>query len=136
MRDRRLIDVRQPAEFAAGHIEGSELVPLRRLSRACEEWDRKQAITLICLSGHRAEMAHRQLRTHGFEDVYVLPGGIRKWRAAGKPMQQAPQTAEARIRKWGLRVGMVAAGVALAYFISPWFLVIPAVLVMRWIAMG
>lgn len=136
MRNRRLIDVRQPAEYSAGHIEGSELVPLRRLSGACEEWDRRQAITLICLSGHRAEVAHRQLRARGFEDVYVLPGGIRKWRAAGKPLQQAPQTAGERVRKWGLRVGIVAAGVALAYFVSPWFLVIPAVLVMRWIAIG
>lgn len=136
MRERRLIDVRQPAEFAAGHIEGSELVPLRKLARECEGWDRKNSITLVCLSGHRAQVAQRQLSGRGFEDVYVLPGGIRKWRAAGKPLKQVPQTTAARIRKWGLRLGIVAAGGVLAYLITPWFLVIPAVLAVRWISMG
>lgn len=136
MRDRRWIDVRQPGEFAAGHIEGSELIPLRRLSSACAEWDREQAITLVCLSGHRAEVAHRQLIARGFQDVYVLPGGIRKWRAAGKPLQQVPQTTGDRVRKWGLRVGVMVAGVALAYFVSPWFLVIPAAAAVKWFAAG
>lgn len=136
MRERKWIDVRQPGEFAGGHIEGSELVPLRRVARACEAWDRQQPITLVCLSGHRAELAHRQLIARGFADVYVLPGGIRKWRAAGKPLQQTPQTPGERARKWGLRLGIVAAGVALAYFVSPWFLVIPAVAAMRWFAAG
>ncbi len=136
MRNRRLIDVRQPAEFAGGHIEGSELVPLSRLSRACEGWDRKQPITLICLSGHRAQVAHRQLSAHGFADLYVLPGGIRKWRAAGKPLQKLPQTPAARLRKWGFRLGIVLAGGALAYFVSPWFLVVPAVAAVRWFTGG
>lgn len=136
MRERRLIDVRQPAEYAAGHIEGSELVPLRRVSRVCEEWDRKQAITLICLSGHRAQVAHGQLIARGFQDVYVLPGGIRKWRTAGKPLKQVPQTLGARVGKWAFRSAVMLGSAALAYFVSPWFLVIPAVLAVRWIAIG
>ena len=136
MPDRRLIDVRQPGEFASGHIDGSELIPLRRLSHACEAWDRKEPILLICLSGHRAEVAYRQLNARGFVDVAVLPGGIRKWRAAGKPLQQAPQTTADRIRKWGLRAAIVVAGIALAYLVSPWFLVIPAIAAARWTTAG
>lgn len=136
MGNRRLIDVRQPGEFASGHIEGSELVPLGRLGRACESWDRRQALTIVCLSGHRADVAQRQLQARGFEDIYVLPGGIRKWRAAGKPLVKKPQTTAERVSKWALRLGLVLGSAALAYFVSPWFLVIPAVLMVRWFAMG
>ncbi|MGC8548779.1 MAG: rhodanese-like domain-containing protein [Acidobacteriaceae bacterium] len=136
MDKRRWIDVRQPGEFASGHIEGSELVPLGRLGRACETWDRKQPLTIVCLSGHRAGMAQRQLQGRGFEDIYVLPGGVRKWRAAGKPLVKTPQTTADLVRKWAGRGAIVLAAAALAYFLSPWFLVIPAVLMVRWFAMG
>lgn len=136
MGNRRWIDVRQPGEFASGHIEGSELVPLGRLGRACESWDRKQPLTIVCLSGHRADVAQRQLQARGFADIHVLPGGIRKWRAAGKPLVKKPQTTAERASKWALRLGLVLGAAALAYFVSPWFLVIPAVLMVRWFAMG
>jgi len=136
MGNRRWIDVRQPGEFASGYIEGSELVPLGRLGRASESWDRKQPLTIVCLSGHRAEMAERQLRARGFEDLYVLPGGIRRWRAQGKPLIKRPQTAAERTSKWAMRLGLVLGFAALAYFVSPWFLVIPVVLAVRWFAMG
>ena len=136
MRNPRMIDVRQPAEFSAGHIEGSELVPLRRLSRACEDWDRKQPITLVCRSGHRAQVAYRQLSSRGFANVTVLPGGIMKWRAAGKPLQKVPQTVGMRIRTWGSRLVVVGAAVALAHFVSVWFLAIPAVMAVRWFTIG
>jgi rhodanese-related sulfurtransferase len=136
MSSRRLIDVRQPAEFAAGHIDGAELVPLHRLSRACEGWDRKQPITLICLSGHRAQIAYRQLSAQGFEDLYILPGGVRQWRAAGRPLKKLPQSAGARIKTWGLRLGILAVFGALAYFYSPWILIVPGILLARWIMNG
>lgn len=137
MQNRRLIDVRQPAEFAAGYIEGAELVPLGRLSRSSADWDRSQPITLICRSGHRAEMAHRQLRSRGFTDVMVLPGGMQKWRAAGKPLQTLPQAGGAqRILRWAFRLAVVAAAVLLAKFVSPWFLAVPAFLAVRWLMNG
>jgi 3-mercaptopyruvate sulfurtransferase SseA len=81
-------------------------------------------------------MAQRQLQARGFEDIYVLPGGIRKWRAAGKPLVKKPQTTAERARKWAARAAIVLVGAALAYFVSPWFLVIPAVLMVRWVATG
>ena len=136
MDKRRWIDVRQPGEFASGHIEGSEQVPLGRLGRACESWDRKQPLTIVCLSGHRADMAQRQLQARGVEDIYVLPGGVRKWRAAGKPLVKTPQTTMDLVRKWAGRGAVVLGFAALAYFLSPWFLVVPAVLMVRWFAMG
>ncbi len=43
----RLIDVRQYPEFAAGHIPGSELVPLHTIVDACATWDSNEVIKLI-----------------------------------------------------------------------------------------
>lgn len=91
---------------------------------------------LICRSGHRAQVAHRQLSARGFANVQVLPGGIMKWRAAGKPLKTLPQTPGARIRKWSFRAGIVLVAAVLAYLISPWFLVVPAVAAVRWITGG
>ena len=136
MQTRRLIDVRQPAEFASGHVEGAELVPLHRLSKACEAWDRKDPITLICLSGHRAQLAYRQLSARGFEDLHILPGGIRQWRAAGKPLQKVQQTARERMTQWGVRVGILVAFAVPAYLVSPWFLIVPLILAARWLMNG
>jgi rhodanese-related sulfurtransferase len=134
MQNRRLIDVRQPGEFASGHIEGAELVPLSRLSRACEPWDRDQPITLVCLSGHRAQVAHRQLSSRGFTDVAVLPGGIQRWRSSGKPLRTLPRTRGQIVSRWLFRFAIVAAALVLARMVSPWFLAVPAVLAVRWIS--
>ena len=134
MQKRRIIDVRQPAEFAAGSIEGAELVPLGQLSRACEEWDRQEPITLVCRSGHRARMAHGQLRARGFADVTVLEGGIQRWRAEGKPLQATAAAGGAgRIVRWALQIAVVVAALVLARMVSPWFLAIPALMAARWI---
>lgn len=134
MHNRRLVDVRQPGEFAAGFIQGAELVPLGRLSRTCEAWDRRQPITLICRSGHRAEVARRQLCARGFEDVMILPGGIQRWRAAGKPLEKLPQaTGVQRLYRWSFRLGLVLACLALAHLVSLWFLAIPAFFSIRWL---
>lgn len=133
MQHRRLIDVRQPAEFARGHIEGAELVPLRSISQACEDWDRKQPITLICLSGHRAEVARRQLHSRGFTDLQVLPGGIQRWRKAGKPLNTMPQAGGTHpALRWIVGAAVILASIVLARFLSPWFLALPAVLVLSW----
>lgn len=137
MQNRRIIDVRQPGEFAAGYIEGSELVPLSQLSRACEEWDRKKPITLICRSGHRAQVAHRQLRAQGFADVVVLEGGIQRWRAAGKPLQtMAAPGGIHRFYRWGFRAAVVVVAIVLARMVSPWFLAIPGIMAVRWFSNG
>jgi len=57
----RLIEVREYPEFAEGHIEGSELVPLGTLDKASEGWDRSEPLTLVCRSGRRAEVARQTL---------------------------------------------------------------------------
>jgi rhodanese-related sulfurtransferase len=80
----RLIDVREYPEFAEGHIEGSELVPLSTLGKASDGWDRSQSLTLICRSGRRAEQARQTLAAKGFTSLTILGGGIQAWTDGGK----------------------------------------------------
>lgn len=130
---RRFIDVRESFEFASGHIEGSELVPLRSLTSKCGEWDLKQPLTIVCRSGRRAEQARRQLTARGFQDVVVLDGGVEKWRSQGKSLISAPAAQSARSvqSKWVLSIVLVLISLALAHFVSPWFLLATGIIAVR-----
>ena len=130
---RRFIDVRESFEFASGHIEGSELVPLRSLTSKCGEWDLKQPLTIVCRSGRRAEQARRQLTARGFQDVVVLDGGVEKWRSQGKSLISAPaaQSALSVQSKWVLSIVLVLISLALAHFVSPWFLLATGIIAVR-----
>lgn len=97
----RLIDVREYPEFAEGHIEASELVPLGTLDRASNGWDRAEPLTLICRSGRRAEQARQALAAKGFQSLNVLEGGIQAWTNGGKPLAVAankPWSMERQVR--------------------------------------
>lgn len=84
----RIVDVREFPEYAAAHIEGSELMPLNALNNASEHWDREERILLVCRTGRRAEQARQQLIARGFSSAAALPGGMEEWVASGKPVQR------------------------------------------------
>ena len=97
----RLIDVREYPEFAEGHIEGSELVPLGMLDKASEGWDRSAPLTLVCRTGRRAEDARQTLASKGFTSLEVLDGGVQAWTNSGKPLtvgQNKPWSMERQVR--------------------------------------
>ncbi|MEO6803989.1 MAG: rhodanese-like domain-containing protein [Granulicella sp.] len=97
----RLIDVREYPEFAEGHIEGAELVPLGTLDRASEGWDRAESLTLVCRTGRRAEQARQTLAAKGFQGLSVHEGGIEAWSRDGKPLLVAahrPWSMERQVR--------------------------------------
>ena len=108
----RLIDVREYPEFAQGHIEGSELVPLGTLNRVCEAWDRSERLTLICGSGRRAEQARQTLAAKGFKSLNVLEGGVQAWTSAGRLLIVAAR------RPWSMerQVRVTAGSLVLAFF--------------------
>ncbi len=78
----RLLDVRGPEEYAAGHLPGADNVPLDQLRGALEEWDRSQPVRLYCAVGFRSYLAYRVLVQHGFVDVATLAGGMHSYLAA------------------------------------------------------
>jgi rhodanese-related sulfurtransferase/rubrerythrin len=75
----RLVDVRQPAEYEAGHLPGAQLIPLMDLESRTRDWDRDQPIIVYCYSGHRSLAAGLALCGQGFHELYHLTGGIYHW---------------------------------------------------------
>jgi len=71
-----LLDVREPQEFAAGHIPGSVNLPLAGISNAGQKApDTTAPIYVYCLSGGRSARAAAALRDMGYANVTDL-GGI------------------------------------------------------------
>jgi rhodanese-related sulfurtransferase len=73
-----VLDVRDPAEFAAGHLEGSVSAPGGQLVQATDTWIgvRGARLALIDDDGVRARMAGAWLRQMGHRDVFVVEGGL------------------------------------------------------------
>ena len=88
-----VLDVRDPAEFAAGHLAGSVSAPGGQLVQATDTWVgvRGARIALIDDDGMRARMAGAWLRQMGFSDVFVVEGGLN---AAAVPRRAAPAEPE------------------------------------------
>jgi phage shock protein E len=75
----RLVDVRTPAEFAAGHIAGAVNIPVQQLDTRMSELQPKDAAVVVyCRSGHRSGNAARLLKTAGFTGVRDL-GPMSRW---------------------------------------------------------
>ncbi|AZV43338.1 hypothetical protein BAOM_2729 [Peribacillus asahii] len=70
-----ILDVREEAEYAFGHIEGSKSIPMGELEDRLDELDKDQEIYVICRTGTRSDLAAQKLTEKGFTKVYnVLPG--------------------------------------------------------------
>lgn len=86
-----LIDVSEPAEYAAGHPAGARNVPLAQLTGAKELPSNKALpIILVCASGARASRAAGQLRKAGYERAVAIQGGLAAWREASLPVEKKP----------------------------------------------
>lgn len=91
-RERALvIDVCEPAEFAAGHVTGARNVPLAQIDAATKELpsDKARPLVVVCASGARAGRAAKLLAQKGHQQVHVLGGGMKAWRDAQLPVEKA-----------------------------------------------
>ena len=75
-----LLDVREPSEFASGHVPGARNVPLGRLAAESSRLDPDAETLIICQSGRRSATAAKQLKRAGFTDVHSVKGGTGAWR--------------------------------------------------------
>ena len=78
--DVRVVDVREPHEFDAGHLDGAVNLPLSVLRDRVDEVPRDREVWLVCAAGQRAYFAQRLLRQRGV-DAKVLPGGWQTYTA-------------------------------------------------------
>ena len=85
-----VVDVCEPAEFAAGHIVGSKNIPLADLPAklAIAVKNKGVPLILVCQSGVRSSRAVAAAKTLGYEQVHSLGGGLATWKSAGLPLEK------------------------------------------------
>ncbi len=84
----QLLDVRERAEWDAGHIPGSVHVPWHDIDRVPGDLDARRPIATLCGSGERAGIAAGLLQRHGAEAVvHVVDGGVPAWGRLGGPLE-------------------------------------------------
>lgn len=74
-----LLDVREPWEYQASRIEGSQLMPMREVPARMEEVDPEKDVVAICHHGGRSMQVGMFLEKQGFKRVHNLKGGIDAW---------------------------------------------------------
>lgn len=78
-----IVDVRQPEEYAAGHIPEAILIPLGELSSRWNEVPQDQPVIFVCRSGNRSRQAFELARQQGLTQIHNLLGGMSDWAAQG-----------------------------------------------------
>jgi rhodanese-related sulfurtransferase len=91
------VDVREPDEFAAGHLPGARNYPrgflevkadLEHPKRDAWLAERDRPLVLYCGGGHRSALAAKTLQEMGFTQVVSLAEGWRGWTKRGHPVER------------------------------------------------
>lgn len=85
--DVQVIDVREPNEYAEGHIPGVTLVPLNTLLANPREHLTRDNLMFVCAVGQRSAVACEMAAAVGIEHIYNLEGGTTGWAKAGLPIE-------------------------------------------------
>lgn len=85
-----IVDVREPNEFAEGHIQGAINMPFSKIGERAAELDphKNAPIIVNCQSGTRSLAAGKKLTELGFTQVYELKGGLFAWKDQNLPMSK------------------------------------------------
>jgi rhodanese-related sulfurtransferase len=86
-----VVDVREPAEFAQGHVGGARNVPLAQLEQQLPLTVKNKTlpVILVCGSGGRASRAEGVARKLGYEKAQAMAGGLKSWKDANLPVEKA-----------------------------------------------
>jgi rhodanese-related sulfurtransferase len=82
-----VLDVREPYEYAEGHVPGAQPVPLATVPQHLGELPGDQPVYLVCAVGGRSAQAAAFLAARGVDAVNV-DGGTAEWVAAGYPVER------------------------------------------------
>ena len=118
-----VIDVREPMEYASGHIAGSLNVPLARLHQADLP---RGPLVLVCQSGNRSSKGVQTLLQQGHPDpVSDLAGGLPSWQQAGLPVRKLKNAPLPLMRQVQIAAGsLVLLGLILSQAVAPAWIVL------------
>lgn len=80
-----LLDVREPIEWQAGHVDRAVHIPMQELVERIDELPKDRRIVCMCRSGNRSGRVVAYLRQHGY-DAVNLSGGAQQWAGFGHPL--------------------------------------------------
>lgn len=78
-----VVDVRQPQEWANGHIPGALYITGAEFPKRFREIPKDRPVALVCGSGYRSSVAASWLAHQGYDDLTNVLGGMSAWNAAG-----------------------------------------------------
>ncbi|MBK9054513.1 MAG: STAS domain-containing protein [Chloroflexi bacterium] len=81
----RIIDVREPEEFATGHIPEAQLIPMPKIMSREVKLPRDEEIVLVCRTGRRTTQIIYALQKDGYKNLANMTGGMVAWETAGLP---------------------------------------------------
>lgn len=83
-----IVDVREPAQYAVGHLRDARNIPLKELPNRMGELEKfkSRPVIVVCQSGATSAKAAAQLRKAGFAEAASLNGGIAAWQTQGLPL--------------------------------------------------
>ena len=86
----QLIDVRTPEEYNQGHLKGALNYNINssKFENQLSKLDKNKPVLVYCLSGGRSGSAAEMMADKGFTEVYNMQGGIMKWIAANKKLDE------------------------------------------------
>lgn len=85
-----IVDVRDAAAFAGGHLPDAKHIPVAELAKRSGELEKfkSKTIVVVCEKGARAPAAASILGKAGFGDVVALEGGQAAWQSQGLPLKK------------------------------------------------
>ena len=83
--DAVLLDVREDAEWVAGHVEGATHIRMGEVPARLDDLPEADPLYVVCRSGGRSARVAAWLNQNGFDAVNVA-GGMGEWEAAGRPV--------------------------------------------------
>ena len=124
----RLIDVREPSEYAVEHIPDARLLPLSTFDPARVPQEAGKKVVLHCVMGMRSAQAGQKLLDAGFTTVYNFRGGVQAWKDAGYATARGQRPSLSLQRQGQIASGsLVLLGTLLGVIASPWFLLLSGV---------
>jgi glyoxylase-like metal-dependent hydrolase (beta-lactamase superfamily II)/rhodanese-related sulfurtransferase len=82
-----ILDVREPFEYVAAHIEGADLLPQAELAGNLDVLKKDEELLVVCAGGVRSRRAAQYLLANGYTKVTSLGGGMGAWHRAGLPVE-------------------------------------------------
>ncbi len=84
-RDLVVLDVRQPHEWMAGHIDGARHITGAQIQERADELSPERPVAVVCSSGYRSSVVASVLARRGYPRIFNVLGGMMAWTRAGFP---------------------------------------------------